>query len=213
MLKSIAVLSLITLSGVLCRADGTNIYGMMSPKLKEFVTTHPGASVCLSNTLAEAFRARKIAIWYFYTDDTNTARAFHTYPEESSVMIAIDENQEPVDQYITLVFESLNSEREKQFLALEQEALAGSISRTNFAIGLLRNEFEAVEKMKPIIRGLKLSKKEMGDSFEYDHFMNCPTNFDGFVSFQKKLWGEGNDRMTYYEQQYDHIRKAQNKPN
>ena len=213
MLKKIATLLLVASSCLLCRAQGTNVYGMMSPKLSQFLTTHTGASELLSNVLFEAFAGRSVQLYYFYTDDTNMARAFHYYPDESSVGIVIEENQQPSDQCICLIFEMLNSEREKQFQAFYQEAQAGNISRTNFAIGILRQEFGTVERMKALLHHFDLSKTEMAEPNYYKSFTDCPDTFDGFLSYSQKLWPKGNDRMTFYEQQYDYLRQTQQRPN
>ena len=212
MLKKIATLLLVAFSCLLCRAGGTNVYSMMSPMLSQFLATHSGASESLSNVLSEAFAGRSVQLFYFYTDDTNVARAYHYYPDESSVGIVIQENQPPSDQCISLIFEMLNSEGEKQYQAFFQEAQAGTISRTNFAIGILRQEFGVVEKMKVLLRQFKLSKTEMAESGYYKKFMACPDTFDGFLSYSQKLWANGSDRMTFYEQQYDHFREEQQRP-
>ena len=160
----------------------------MSPHLSQFLATHSGASALFSNVLFEAFAVRSFQLYYFYTDDTNTASAFHFYPAESSVVIVIRENQQPSDQYFCLIFEMLNSEHEKQFEVFSQEVQAGTISRTNFAIGILRQEFGAVGIMKALLRHFNLSKKEMKESYYYKSFTDCPDTFDGYLSYSQKRW-------------------------
>lgn len=216
MLKQIATLLLVTSSCLLCRAGGTNIFSVMSPDLRQFLATHPGASESLSNTLSEAFAGRSIQLYYFYSDDQNVARAFHYYPDASSVGIVIQENQQPSDQSICLIFEMLNSEGEKQFQALSEQAQAGTISKTNFVIGILRQEFEAVQRMKALLPHFKLSKLEMAKSHYYMLYLDCPNTFDGFLSYSKHLWSSGkyvSDRIVYYEQQYDSLQAAIHRPN
>jgi hypothetical protein len=126
------------------------------------------------------------------------------------------ENQQPSDQFICLIYEMLNSEGDKQFVKLGQEAVAGTISRTNFAIGILRREFEAVERTKALLPYFKLSKVEMARSHYYRLYLDCPDTFEGFLSFSEHLWASGNyvsDRIVYYEQQYDYLQATHQRPN
>src|SRR5271167_2793647 len=112
MLKKLSAILLAILSCISSQAQGTNIYSMMSPQLREFLATHPGASKSLSDTFSEAFSNRVVQLYYFYTDDESGPQALHYYLNESSVVIGIRENQEPGDQCYCLIFEILNSEGE-----------------------------------------------------------------------------------------------------
>ncbi|HEY3762884.1 MAG TPA: hypothetical protein VGN23_14155 [Verrucomicrobiae bacterium] len=186
---------------------------MMSPSLRQFLTTHPGAAESFSNVLTEAFAKKNVQLYYFYSTDTNVTPAYHYYPDDSSVGIVIEENLSSCEQCIGLIFEMLNSEREQKFQSLMAQAQNGALSKTNFATAVMRQEFGTVEKMKTLLPHFKLSKAEMKDSYYYDNFMGCPDNFDGYLAYSTGLWSKGNDRMTYYEQEYDYLRGTQQIPN
>jgi hypothetical protein len=212
MLKRLSLILLVVLSCISLRAQGTNIYSMMSPKLRQFLAGHPEVSSSLSKVLSDAFSNRTVFLYYFYTDDKSVARASHYYPNESSVGIAIQENQQPSDQCICLIFEMLNSEGEKRFYELTEEAQTGSISRADFARGMLRQEFQAVKKMQKLLRDFKLSKTEIAESHYYKAFIGCPNTFEAFLNYSTSAVSE-RDAIKDYEQEYDLLRETQQRPN
>jgi hypothetical protein len=124
----------------------------------------------------------------------------------SEVVICVKENQKPWDEFITIVFEALNSKSESQFVALCEQAKTGSISRAEFAKEVMRNEFEAVKAMRGLIRNMKLTKKEASESWYYTHFMECPSEFEAFLSYTKKV-SPKQDPIKEYEAKYDALRK------
>jgi hypothetical protein len=208
-------LSLILLAALLClscRAQGTNIYSMMSPKLRQFLADHHRASKSLSEALTEAFTNRTVQLFYFYTDDKSAPRAAHYYPTESSVCIDLCENQEPSDQCICLIFEVLNSEGENEFEKLSEKAQSRAISRGDYAKEMLRQEFQAVKRMKALLQHFRFSKSEIEKSDYYNLFVHCPDSFGGFLSYSKKIFPR-RDIMAYYEQVYDSMQAKQQRPN
>ncbi|HEV2455985.1 MAG TPA: hypothetical protein VGY98_17100 [Verrucomicrobiae bacterium] len=199
---------MVLLVALLCissRAQGTNIYGMLSPKLRQFVASHPELSSSFSNVLSETFSNRAVQLYYYYTDDESMPRASHYYVSKSSVVIGIRENQQTSDQYICLVFEMLNSNGEKQFYSLTEKAQSGKISRTDFAKGMLRQEFQAVKKVQKLLRDLEHSKTVFSESEYYKGFMECPDTFEGFLNYTTSAISERNE-VKQYEQLYDSMR-------
>src|ERR1035437_10771122 len=75
------------------QAQNSNIFSMVSPKLKQFLTAHPKASSTMSNVLSEEFSNRTVQLNYFYSNDESAAKAYHYFPDESSVCIVIREHQ------------------------------------------------------------------------------------------------------------------------
>lgn len=211
MLKKISLILLVLLTGISSRGHETNIYSMMSPKLRQFLADYPDVSGSLSNVLSEAFSNRTVQLYYFYTDNESVARASHYYQNESSVVIGIQENQRPSDQCICLIFEALNSEGEKRFYELAAEALSGNISRADFARGMMRQEFQAVKKMQKLLQGFKYSKREFGKSDYYEAFIECPDTFEAFLNLVTSAVSVRNE-LKDYEEEYDALRQTQQRP-
>jgi hypothetical protein len=201
--------ALIFLSVLICAsswAEKPNILEMSSPKLRQFLVGHPVASVTLSNVFVEAFSNRSVQLFYFYSDNESIPRANHSYPDEASVNIFIRENQLPSDECICLIFEMINSEGEKRFLQLMDMAKSGTISKQDFVKEMMRQEFEAVRKIQSLIGGFNLSKPETQESYYYNRLAKCPSNFEDFLTYKKKV-SPNRDQVKEYEQSYDYLQK------
>jgi hypothetical protein len=196
------------LLGIPCRAQETNILAMCSPKFRQFVTAHPEASQLLTNVVSEAFAGRAIQVFYIYTpEDGSVPRAGHFYPAESTVAIRLRENQQPVDEFVSLVYEALNSESEEQFGDLFQKAQSGGISRTNFARQMLNVEFKALTRTRVLFKGIKLSEKEISESYYCKRFKECPDGFEDYLAYLIKASPPKHGTIhDYYEAMYDSLR-------
>jgi hypothetical protein len=91
-------------------------------------------------------------------------------------------------------------------LQLAQRTSAGTISSTEFATEVLRAEFEALKTTRDLLRDLKLSKKEKACSYFYPIIMPCPSDFQSFLSYTKRV-SAPRDVMKEYETKYDALRK------
>jgi hypothetical protein len=206
MLKKLCLALLLVLSCMSSQAQGTNIYGMMSPKLKQFLATHPRASKILSDALSEAFTNRTVRLYYFYTGDESLPRAVHNSLIGPSVVIWIREDQEPSDQFFCLLFETLNSEGDRRFGQLMEEAHSGKISRTEFAREMTRQEFQAAKRMKKLLPDCKFSKTEIAKSSSYSAAMKCPEDFKAYLDYSAGT-------VRFFERAYDTYRETQQRPN
>jgi hypothetical protein len=185
----------------------TNI--MVSPKLSKFLSDYPQAQRILTNAFSNAFSNKSFALFYFYSNVESHPRAFHYYPDTAGwprVVLCIRENQSPVDEFITLLFETLNSKGESVFTNLEQKAYLGTISKEQFAKEILKCEFDVTKSTRHTLLGLKLKNREKNGSYYYHRFVECPTNFDDFLSYSKKV-SPDRDAMKEYELKYDWLRK------
>jgi hypothetical protein len=211
-------LSLTLLVVLLClssRAQETDIYGMMSPNLRQFLSDHREVANAVSNVLSEVsemFSNRTVQLYYFYSDDKSVARASHYSPDWYRSVIGIKENQQPGDQCICLIFELLNSEGDKRFGETCQEAVSGKIKRADFAREMLRQEYQAVRKIQKLLQDFKLGKSEFAGSDYYKAFIDCPDTFEAFLNYETSVVSERNS-FKEYEQEYDTMRKAQQRPN
>jgi hypothetical protein len=199
---------------VLCAsswAQGSNVIGEVSPKLKTFLSDNPVAIKILTNAISSAFSNRTARLLYFYSNDKSEfeARAFHYYPNvvgQPEITLCVRENQIPLDEFIAILFETLNSKGEPGFTKLSQDAYYGTISREQFAKEVRRYEFEAIKNTQAALITLKFSKKEINGSFYCRRFIECPTDFADFLTYSKKI-SPNRDLDKEYELQYDSLRK------
>jgi hypothetical protein len=192
-----------------CRssAHGSDVYSTFSPKLKEYLTANPAALSVLTNSISEVFASKTVRVFYFYAEDEAEARAFHTYPEASVVWIAVRENQESCDQFITLFFEVLNAKNGDTFRKLFRDAHAKSVSKAEFARQILRAEFDAVKRTRDVLRTLNLSEKDRAESYYYNRFDQCPNKFEDFLAYAKRV-SPRRDVLKEYEARYDALRQT-----
>jgi hypothetical protein len=205
MRKHIALIWLTAFFCIWCSAEESGVLKMVSPKLKQFFADHPAASQTLGGIISESFSNRTVQLYYFYSNDETVPRASHYYPAESAVRIFIRENQEPSDECICLIFEILNSQGEKRFQELIDEAKSGAVSKRDFVRGIMRQEFEAVKRVRGLLKSFKLSKKEISMSYMYNKFAQCPDDFEAYAVYKPK--GVTRDQYKEYEQFYDSLQK------
>jgi hypothetical protein len=204
------VIPFFLLSAFLCAAAGareTNILNQVSPKLQQFLMEHPTALRPLTNVLSAAFADRTLRLYYLYSDDESVPRASHDYPEESVVAIFIRENQQPSDEFISLLFEAQNSTSEKQFLNLCAEATSGSISKNDFAQDFGRLEFDAAKRTRDFLKDIKMGRGEINKSHYYKLFRAVPDDFEEFLIYTKNVSSPPRDLIKEYEAKYDLLRK------
>jgi hypothetical protein len=203
--RYITTLLLFISLGVSSRARDTELLDMASPGLKSFLIKRPNEFQCITNALSQAFRDKTFKLFYFYTGDQSAAKSFQTYPSDSTVNICIRENQEPVDQFICLLFETKNSEGKGRFLELVDEAEVGKISKQAFARGLVEKEFIAIKKTRDILKKLKLNKRDISASSYYISFIECPDKFNDYLAYVRKI-SSNYDPLAGYEADYDEVR-------
>jgi hypothetical protein len=179
-----------------------------SLKLRQFLSEHPAATKVLTNSIKNAFSNRTVDLFYFYSDDEMEARAFHCYPSVlgmAEVIICVRENQLPLDEFSSLLFEILNSRNQARFVKLTKDAKKGKGSRDEFARGILRSEFDAIQDTKASVIALKLDDSATAGSYFYNRLLNCPSKFDDFLSYSKKI--SKRDAFKEYQEKYDEMRK------
>jgi hypothetical protein len=211
MRKSIYISLLAMLFCVSSWAQSSNVVSEVSPKLNKFLSDNPAAIKILTNAISSVFSNRTARLLYFYSNDKSEfeARAFHYYPNvvgQPEITLCVRENQSPLDEFIAILYETLNSKGEPGFTKLSQDAYYGTISREQFAKEVRRYEFEAIKITQAALNTLKFSKKEINGSFYYRRFIECPTEFADFLTYSKKI-SPNRDLDKEYELQYDSLRK------
>jgi hypothetical protein len=196
-------ISAFILSCILGYAQSPRLRTTVSPKLRRFLYENPKASITLSNTLRDTFGERTVVVYYFYSDASGEARAFHSYPDHSTVSIWVMEDQLAIDEFICLVFEAINSKSQTQFQELFRQAEAGTLDKETFSKRVLILEFQAVKQVRDILRNTAIDAK---GSYYYERFVGCPENFDDFVAYVKSV-SKGVDPLSTYESQYEAMRK------
>jgi hypothetical protein len=193
-------------------AQQTNIVSTASPKLKKFISAHPEAAKIFTNAISNAFSNKTVRLYYFYSDDESEARAFHYYPNNvglPEVVLCVRENQNPLDEFITILFETQNSKNESKFAKIYQDAYSGTLSREQFASEISQYEFEATKSTHALLLALKFGKNEIDESYYYKRFAGCPTNYNDFLSYCKKVSPQ-RDALKEDELQYDSLQKIYN---
>jgi hypothetical protein len=176
-----------------------------SPKLRRFLADHPAASQAIAGAISNAFTNRTVALFYLYCDDEYMPRADHYYPAEAQVCIVIRENQEPCDEFISLIFEILNSQGEKRFNELTEQAKSGAMSKSDYVKEVRRQEFQALKKVRGLLGGLKFSRSERSKSYFFGRVTEIPDDFEKFLTNDPKGMTIFEQRL--YEQSFDSIRK------
>jgi len=114
--------------------------------------------------------------------------------------------QEPLDEFICLLFEIINSTNEKHFMELAAKAQAGEISKEDFVRGIDGIEFMAMKRTRDLLRGIKFAKTDTANSYNYKRLSETPDNFDDFLLYRKKV-SPHRDARKEYEAKYDFLRK------
>jgi hypothetical protein len=205
MIRAIVVV-LFCLFCVEAHSKGEGFLDMVSPKQRSFLRENPKALKTLSTVFAEAFATRNVQIYYFYSSDKTRPIASHYYPTDSAVGIIIKAEQDVLDEYLCILYECINSHGEPRFKRLFELAYKGEIGRREYALEILKVEFEALGKMKELLKGLNVSKSLKEKSFQYKCYVDCPAEFSDFLEYKKKLH-DGKEATESYEAQYDMLRK------
>jgi hypothetical protein len=196
-------------------AQDNNILSTVSPKLKKLISDYPEASKVFTNIISNTFSNKTVRLYYFYSDDESEERAFHYYPNTvglPEIVLCARENQTPLDEFICILFETMNTKNESGFAKLFEAAHSGSVSREQFARDILQYEFEATKNIRTLLLTLKFGNKETIDSYYYSRLINCPNEFESFLEYSKKV-SPHRDAFKNYELYYDSLRKTDNVSN
>jgi hypothetical protein len=213
MLKPITFALLCNLLCFTSNAEGSWIEGRLSPKLTKLLNDYPAALKVLTNAFAESFTNRAVGVFYYYSNNKDEPRASHFYPAtygSPEVCICVEENQHPLDEFITLLYETLNARGEARFKKLTEEARAGTVSKDEFVRGVLKIEFEATSTTRDILASLSFKQKEIRGAYYHKLFKGCPQDFKGFLAYTKDVSaGRGWDAFQFYGKEYDALHKQQ----
>jgi hypothetical protein len=66
--------------------------------------------------------------------------------------------------------------------------------------------------MQSLVKNLKLSKGEIAESYYYNRFVHLPSDFEGFLAYQKQV-SPKRDPVKEYGPKYDHLRNVASRPN
>ncbi len=203
--SSVAVLVLIG-----SHAEETNVLSTLSPKLRTFLAANPAALKVLTNAYSVAFRTNTVQTTYFYSEDDSKPRAGHYYPNTAGmadVQVMVRENQEPLDEFTSILFELLNSKNQGRFQQIVDEAKAGAIQRTEFAVAVIRIEFEADLAVRDVLKEMKFTPEQETQSYFFSRLVNCPTNFEEFLAYQRRV-SPNREIIKEYQAMYDALRQA-----
>jgi hypothetical protein len=132
-------------------------------------------------------------------------RASHDYLNKSEVAIYIRENQQPLDEFISLLFEALNSTSENKFLELFAQAKSATIGKSEFACAGCKLEFDAARHTRDLLKDIKLRKSERNKSSFYKLVMGTPNNFEDFLVYSKNVSPRHRDIVKEWGMKYDSL--------
>jgi hypothetical protein len=210
MQKQVTAILLSTFLCSSCWGQQSNFLSTVSPKLRTFLRAHPPAAKTLTAELSSAFTNTTVRLFYYYPDKEFKANAFHFYPNMvgmADVHICVAEDQYPLDEFISILFETINTKGVTRFAKLDEDAISGNISRTEYAREKLKVEFEAEKNTRDLLVALKLSKKDIGGSVEYGLYVGCPDKFEDFLPYLRRVHRHGDVFYHEYELLYDSLRK------
>lgn len=192
-----------------CAAQETNFITSLSPKLRDLLASNSAALTLLTEAFSSAGRTNTVQVTYFYTEDDSQWRARHFYPHipgGADVVLLIRENQKPLDEFICIYFELLNSKNQSRFEALFEKARSGTVEKREFVRALDLIEFESTLNVKAVLQAVGITKKEKAQSHYYSRFVNCPVGYQDFQAYRKKL-DPKTDYARDYEEAYDALRR------
>jgi tetratricopeptide (TPR) repeat protein len=180
----------------------TMLIKSLSPELQKFLRENVSASKYLNNILAVQLSVRSIEIQY--TNDSPGPTARHYCPKPDVAVIELSSHREPIDEYLSLVFELFNSSHEEEFRKVLDEASAKKISKRDFIRQLVRIEFESCLKVRSDLPLLHFSAKDIASSQSYENYLNTPDTFEDHFLEVKNVgdeWSPARD----YGQMYDSL--------
>jgi len=211
MRKLITLISLVTVCSSWAALGHTNRLQSFSPKLRQFLAGHAaadqillGAVLSLSNRTVQV---TSLVVTYFYTDDENTPRS-SSYSAGPNVSISIRENQEPCDEYLSLLFHVFKAQRGDRFKVLTDQAKSGDLSKDDFVKEALREQFHCIVKLRGLFDELQLTTKEKESSYCYREFGKYPKDFEEFFAGMELDRSRGN-LLSLEEGWYETLRKTQ----
>jgi hypothetical protein len=181
----------------------------LSPTLREFLRRHPDGNQMVAELFDEATKSRTVTLYYIYTANKSVPPAVHYSDDPSNLVVVVKESLQPLDQLICVVFELVNAENDAAFRQINHDAALGEISRENYPIAILREEFRAISKTRILLSHLKISKREKAKSERYKELMEFPREMDAYIAYERTVFSPGDrDVFKYYELQYDKIRQS-----
>jgi len=188
------------------RSQETNIFAMLSPNLRQFLDNHTGAAQILNQVIREAFPKKSVLVYYFYS--TGEPNAYHWYSENSVIAIAVREEQQPLDEFLCLTYETLNTENEDSYLEIFKRVKLGTITKEEFVREILKNEYNCTRRLQVLIGDLKLQKREISKSTIYNRMDACPNTFEDYLTKARKAATPKLNPIKYYEMEYEHLRNS-----
>lgn len=116
--------------------------------------------------------------------------------------IVVRKNQHALDEYVSILFEMINSINEASFLKLARDAETGKVSRSEFSLRALEIEHSSVCQTRDLIARLAFAEQDIGDSELYYSFLESPNGFRDFVAYIQRT-GSRIDAVQVYLDQYD----------
>ena len=177
-----------------------------SSQIKNLLENNPSLMREYTSIANKYFHNKAFQIQYVENKNQDQAPAYHyytTFQDKTVVVVVLRGRKIPIDEFICLLFEMINSNGEDVFKKITIEAQSGLISRDDFPVKVLEKEFAAVLELKKILLSLEIDKEMLKDSAFYYKFMNSPDDFAKFLDYIKDKNITHRDIVDSYLKQYD----------
>lgn len=122
------------------------------------------------------------------------------------INIRVSPGLSPLDQVASMVYEAMNAQNEKQFAKITEEAHAGSLTKTEFILEILRLEHKSLKKTRAFLSNQESYKDiDLSQTIFYRKMNGTPENFDDFIQYLQQIKRDEYDVFKHYSDFYDFI--------
>jgi hypothetical protein len=176
----------------------------MSPPLRSLLVAHPVLRKPLDQVISEMPRGSTLRVRYGEPWSPSKPSCSHWY-DGRGVVVSICTQMQPYDEYLGLYFEIANSLQRQRFEELFRRAKAGTISRDEFPIEVMKGEFVAMKRTTALVRRLPALKEQRTSRLQ-PLVGHCPADFDRFLAYGKRVAPLRNP-VREYQEAYDELRR------
>jgi hypothetical protein len=176
----------------------------MSPPLRSLLASHPVLRKPLDQVISEMPPGSTLHLRYGEPWTASKPSCSHYYHGDG-VVVSMCTQMPAYDEYLGLYFEIANSLQRPRFEELFRRAQAGTISRDEFPIEVMKGEFIAMKRTTALVRRLPALKEQRTSRLQ-PLVGHCPDDFDRFLAYGKRVAPERHPVQDYQEA-YDELRR------
>lgn len=125
------------------------------------------------------------------------------------INIRVSPGLSPEDQVASMVYEAINAQNEKQFAEITEKAHAGSLTKTEFILEILRLEHKSLKKTRAFLSAQESYRDiDLSQTVFYSKMHGTPEEFDDFIQYLQRIKRDEYDVFKHYSDFYDFIMPA-----